>query len=322
MRYSIIIPAYNAEEYIRDCLKSIIRSNCKDFEVIIVVNGSNDNTYDICQSFAKDNNELDIKVFNLEEGSLPKSRNFGMKQANGDYIWFVDSDDTIAFGAIDIINAKIEQYNNPDMLIFSYNTVKDGETKPFETNFEECAIDSKKVMHGLFEANAWNGYVWNKIYKKEKIDSLSFEPKFDGIEDLRFNVSVCKNITASAVIPDKLYNYKILSNSASHKIIKNDQERMFMLYGELLKEISCEEYPFEYRVLKNACVDFARGRLNILWNIDKKEYYKKRKRLKKVITENFKYIKGAKAKLISVVPILSPRLDNILRKMTKKEVLK
>src|SRR5665647_1387418 len=90
---SIIVPVYNVELYIRECLDSILTQTFKDFEVILVNDGSTDQSGDICNEYAK--NDKRIKVAHKDNGGVSSARNVGIKLAQGDYIGFVDSDDRI-----------------------------------------------------------------------------------------------------------------------------------------------------------------------------------------------------------------------------------
>lgn len=93
MKFSIVIPVYNVEEYIDKCLNSVLNQTYKDFEVIIVNDGSPDNSIQIIDRYVKMDDRF--KVYSKENGGLSAARNFGVKKVSGDYLIFLDSDDYI-----------------------------------------------------------------------------------------------------------------------------------------------------------------------------------------------------------------------------------
>ena len=112
---SIIVPVYNVEEYIQKCINSILSQNYLDFELILIDDGSTDNSGKICDEFASENKK--IKVIHQENGGLSNARNTGIKNAVGHYLWFIDSDDWIVGNAFSIIVQELKE-NNLEMLGF------------------------------------------------------------------------------------------------------------------------------------------------------------------------------------------------------------
>lgn len=98
-KLSVIIPVYNVEEYLRECLDSILGQDYDDFEVILVDNNSTDKSYEICEEYARKYPEV-VRVYRCEAWGAAAARNFGVEKARGEYIWFIDSDDYIEKGAI------------------------------------------------------------------------------------------------------------------------------------------------------------------------------------------------------------------------------
>ena len=113
IKFSIIVPAYNVADYIGDCLDSILNQTYKNFEVLVVNDGSTDNTHNICEYYK--NKDSRILVFNKTNGGLSDARNYGMKRATGEYIVFIDSDDYIHTNSLEEFSKKL--YGNPDVLI-------------------------------------------------------------------------------------------------------------------------------------------------------------------------------------------------------------
>ena len=116
MKYSFIVPAYNAENEIDRCIESIVNQKCADFELIIVNDGSTDSTSDKLKKYESTYNN--ITVINQENKGLSAARNEGLKYVNGDYIIFVDSDDYVNKNSCDYINKIIEKHGDIDIVIF------------------------------------------------------------------------------------------------------------------------------------------------------------------------------------------------------------
>ena len=114
MKISIIIPVYNVEGYLVECLNSVVNQTYRDIEIIIVNDGSTDSSFSIIQQYQLQDER--IKIINQENQGLSAARNAGIKKVSGEYIWFVDSDDYITIDACEKIVEKLKQ-NNYDLLI-------------------------------------------------------------------------------------------------------------------------------------------------------------------------------------------------------------
>ena len=129
-KFSIIVPVYNVENYLKKCLDSIINQTYKSFEIIIVNDGSTDNSQEIIDKYSEEYPN-DIKAFQKKNGGLSDARNFGVLKSNGDYILFVDSDDYIDELLLEKLNDIIVKENFSDIIGFSLESV-DGENNHIE----------------------------------------------------------------------------------------------------------------------------------------------------------------------------------------------
>lgn len=162
-KFSIIVPVYNVEKYIKKCLDSIFNQSFKDFEVIVVNDGTKDNSMDIVKKY-------DVKVINQENSGLSEARNTGVKSAKGEYIIFLDSDDFIEKDLLKKINDSLK--NKPDVVRFQIQDYKDGEVtnkyneEPFENLDGVEAL--KKITNYHYVENAWAYAIKRSYYEKEK----------------------------------------------------------------------------------------------------------------------------------------------------------
>lgn len=154
MIVSIIIPAYDIQDYLAECLNSIICQSIPQLEIIIVNDGSNDNTGQTADGYVKKYNF--IKVIHQRKQGVSAARNNGLLQAIGDYIWFVDGDDLLVLGAISILHQHIKKYQ-PDAIFFDHETFIDGYIPNNDLKFL-----SKKSYSGCF-----NSYFPNILRNRE-----------------------------------------------------------------------------------------------------------------------------------------------------------
>jgi glycosyltransferase involved in cell wall biosynthesis len=223
---SIIMPAYKAEKTIKRSIESILSQDYKNIELIIVIDGFDDPTYEIC----KEINDSRLKIFRKENGGVVGAYKYGIKQAQGKYLGFCDSDDTYKAGfitkGISIINE-----NNCDFVSFAYDVVNSkGEITESNRNYIDSGLyDYNTIQNDIIPNLIFNSFVrekmypllmlrWNKIYKKELIDSFTdiLDDKCRQIEDNFFVINTILNSKSFYISNEfKCYNYLIADTSIS-----------------------------------------------------------------------------------------------------------
>lgn len=128
MKFSILVPVYNVEKYLPECLESIENQTYRDFEVILVDDGSNDRSGEICDQF-KERTTTNTTVLHKENQGLISARRIGINNAKGEYCIFCDSDDFLETTALEELNQVIEQYD-VDLIIYNANSVDESTKKP------------------------------------------------------------------------------------------------------------------------------------------------------------------------------------------------
>lgn len=215
---SVIIPIYNCEKYIKDCLSSLIKQTFKNFEIICVNDGSNDDTLKILKKFeAKDER---IIIFNQNNSGPGIARNIGMKKSKGEYLIFLDSDDIFKKTMLEELYIKIKENDSDAVICNSQNFEKKKWRKKFyEKNYlindniiKQKTFSSLDIEKDFFNLFIW--WPWDKLFKRKYIENLGIEyQNLKSSEDLFF--------VAASVIAAKKISYldKILIN---HRIgIKN-----------------------------------------------------------------------------------------------------
>ena len=159
-KFSIIIPVYNVEKYIKKCLDSVFTQTEKDYEVIVVNDGTKDNSMDIVKNY-------DVKIVNQKNQGLSEARNTRLKNAKGEYILFLDSDDYIEKDLLKELNKSIK--NKPDLVRFQIREVFD----TYKKDYNELSFTNKSgpeafsiICNYHFVENAW-AYLYKKSYLEE-----------------------------------------------------------------------------------------------------------------------------------------------------------
>lgn len=232
VKFSIIVPVYKVEEYLVKCIDSILNQTYKDFELILVDDGSPDNCPAICDEYAKKDNR--ITVIHKQNGGVSSARNEGIKIAKGEFIWFVDSDDYIETNALEILSDHIER-SPSDLYVFEQGISK----KINIDNLNNLFYDHYFKYHFGFAP-------WNKIYKNSILQSSSlfFDTEETVGEDLLFNVNYYTKINSLEFLDENLYHYVIRENSAMTTFDDKryqKQMRLFFKIHNLLEDMVSSE---------------------------------------------------------------------------------
>ena len=189
-RFSIIVPVYNSSAHLNRCVDSILCQTISDFELLLVDDGSADNSGSICDQYAiKDKR---IRVFHKENGGVSSARNLGLESAIGDWIAFVDSDDFLDETFLENFSSGLA--DNADLIVqgFFYHDVKQNQI--LECKFEEKEVSDNVELIRLFEEKdiVHNGFIWHRLFKSSiiKEHSITFPVGIhygeDGIFFLRY----------------------------------------------------------------------------------------------------------------------------------------
>lgn len=260
LNIDIIIPVYNAEEYLERCINSIDIDTNKNVNVILVNDGSTDNSLMLCQKLKKEH-ERNIKVIDQKNTGLSGARNTGLEYISGDYIAFMDPDDTYDVGYIKKCIQRIKKFNNPDLVITPYKRVY-GEEKIvnnlYDVTDKELVLNGDDILKRLYGMDIKEvinpatvndlSPVWGKFYKKSLIlDKKFIDTKKIGSEDLLFNVNVVNTDIRAVYIPDCYYLYTKTNNNS---LTANYNENLINSWGKLfsLMEVQAksEKYNTEY----------------------------------------------------------------------------
>ena len=200
---SVVVPVYNVEKYIKKCIDSILNQTYKEFELIIVDDGSSDSSGLICDEYS--NIDEHIKVFHKKNGGLSDARNYGIIKSSGEYITFVDSDDFIAPQMIEMLYKKLSE-NNCDISICDPVHCFENDSAEFELANRTMILNSEKAIEKLFYQKSFLTSAWGKLYKKELFANLKF-PVGMLFEDSAIMYKLFERANNICYFSAKLYGY-------------------------------------------------------------------------------------------------------------------
>ena len=210
MKYSVIIPVYNVENYLSRCIDSLLAQNYVDLEILLIDNGSKDQSGQICEDYAAQFSN--ITAYHIPNKGVGSARNFGLSKAKGDFICFVDADDYLVGNLFSDVESQLD--SQLDLLVFSYyNSIEknlseiDRSAKILPTEGKKDKSDFIALFQELWLTDMMYT-VWNKIYRREFLEEhqIVFE-SYELGEDVRFNLNVYQHVNAVLLVKSCYYVY-------------------------------------------------------------------------------------------------------------------
>lgn len=297
MKVSIIIPVYNAETYLEQCLNSLLNQTYNDIEIILVNDGSTDDSNEICKKYVQKDSR--VKLYFQENSGVSFARNTGISKSIGDYILFVDSDDWVDK---DYVGLMIEKLNKYDSVICGYTEEyvnKEICHKMTENAIvEDSTITIKKVID-----NMYGGYIYNKAFKKEIISkhNIRFHNDIHMCEDMLFVIEYLKKCNNIYVLDKCLYNYRMRKSSAVWQ--KGDKYlTIFNAYNLIESVLDDEQFIelinyrklFSYFTLSNSQklkIGISKGKIRKKFNgIMNSKVISEKNKIKLFFLKNFNFV--------------------------------
>lgn len=228
--FSVLVPVYNVAPYLRECLDSILGQDFSDFELLLVDDGSTDDSGAICDEYAA--NDPRIRVFHKPNGGQLSARRYGIERAEGAYYVFVDSDDWLSAGMFSRLSAAIRE-TGADCLIFGAVWDKPGAPEHVVCPPEICGrvmTDRREVLGILLNDDGYNS-LCRKCAGRSCFDGRDFTPWFHirHGEDRLQSTEILENARSFLFLPDELYHYRVNADSITHSICYDDYRVSFEL---------------------------------------------------------------------------------------------
>ena len=210
LKYSVIVPVYNVESYLPRCIDSLLAQNYADLEILLIDNGSKDQSGQICEDYAAQFSN--ITAYHIPNKGVGSARNFGLSKAKGEFICFVDADDYLVGNLFSDVESQLD--SQLDLLVFSYyNSIEKNlseinrSAKILPTEGKKDKSDFIALFQELFLTDMMYT-VWNKIYRREFLEEhqIVFE-SYELGEDVRFNLNVYQHVNTVFLVKSGYYVY-------------------------------------------------------------------------------------------------------------------
>lgn len=232
IKISIIIPVYNSVKSLPRCIDSILSQTFKNFELIIIDDGSTDGSENICDYYKCKDQRL--KVVHQKNTGVSKARNVGLELAQGEYVQFIDSDDYIEKDFLFTLNLNIKLYSSPSIIFWGFKEERNGVVIKNNKHKLRYANTPKDLIDSIIslESNYLFGWTWNKIFRRDIIvkNRILFNIEISLHEDHIFTLDYIKYVNSILILDISPYHYDISSNNSlmkrllpynEFKIIKN-----------------------------------------------------------------------------------------------------
>lgn len=306
---SIVVPIYNASLYLKDCINGLINQTYQNLEIILINDGSTDNSYDICSAFAK--NDSRIILINKSNEGVSRTRSLGLSIASGKYIYFCDSDDIPEVTLVESLHEAFIKFNI-QMVCCGYKILKDGISYPIECHYDSGFIDKKSIVREVCFGNSISGYLHNKMFITSIAKSIEFNSNIHICEDKIFCLDYLLKVDKTYFLKENLYNYRFNNFGALNSSFNRKQ--VSKVYSDLYVYNYLASNSFDKKIKKKAYVQMLLSCSSIFWKSsfsklsDKKDicsemalFYKKNKKIAnyKFFDFSFRFIRFLLFKLIS-----------------------
>ncbi|MDD3765696.1 MAG: glycosyltransferase [Eubacteriales bacterium] len=306
---SIIIPVYNIEKHLEECVESVLGQGFDDFEIILVNDGSKDSSGDICTAYGEKSSK--VIAVHKENGGISSARNAGLEVAKGDYIWFLDGDDTAVSGCLDKVMPQILK-DRPDIAVCRFNIGEDNMNTivalPYFINEKmKSSANSLEIMNEYYKNPDGMWSVPRHIYRRNFIveNGFAFDTGLPLAEDCEFNMNVFPKAKKFLFIQQSLFNYRInregsLSSRRNADFVRTN----VIVFAKWIKHFSSLD--------SEVSVNFIVGFLSkMFYDCIIESFYIKDKTSQKQIFSLiyrhrfvFKYIEGLKQKILLLYILL------------------
>ena len=236
LKCSVIIPVYNVENYLPRCIDSLLAQNYADLEILLIDNGSKDQSGQICEDYAAQFSN--ITAYHIPNKGVGSARNFGLAKAKGEFIYFVDADDYLVGNLFSDVESQLD--SQLDLLVFSYYNSIEKNLSEINRSANILPTEGKKDKSdfiALFQELCLTDMmytVWNKIYRREFLEEheIVFE-SYELGEDVRFNLNVYQHVNAVLLLKSAYYVY--ISGRVDSAMGQYNPNRMIYQLEELGK---------------------------------------------------------------------------------------
>ena len=312
---SIIVPIYNAEKYLNQCIESILEQTYENIELILVNDGSKDKSLEICNIWSKKDKR--VVAINKTNGGVASARNAGLDIAKGQLITFVDNDDIVEKNIYEKMYSDMLTHNADIVMCNSrsFTSLESRSDKGYQ-NYEPFEISNKELVHRMLSfEKIFCSSVWSKLYTKEIIGNVRFKEEITLGDDYYFNGVIYPKVKCFYYNATPLYNYRIREGSICRSGVGAHFFDKYKVAGFLKEEL--QQYDFIKQV------EIEKFELSVLYEIVYNLFFEKADRAilktwKNKLLERFKSVKkNSKVSIKHIVKInMLVYFPNLYMKLT------
>lgn len=255
---SIIIPVYNVQKYLKRCFDSVVNQTFKNFEVIVVDDGSTDSSLEICNKYAKSDSRF--KIFHKSNGGLSDARNYGLRYAKGKFISFVDSDDWLQNDALEYLYELLVK-TNADFSMAENRRCKRKSIYTNQINISEEIWDKSIFLKNLFKISTQINvqYAWAKLFKRELFENIRFPVGLTN-EDVPTIFEIALSSDKIAYSNKIVYNYFFNENSITTQKFSEKRLDLLKIWDtiiEISQDKKCSSWVKKYALLNRYRANFG-----------------------------------------------------------------
>ena len=255
---SIIVPVYNVEKYLARCIDSILNQSFTDFELLLIDDGSKDNSGSICDAYAEKDSR--IRVFHKENGGVSSARNVGLDNAKGEWIYFVDSDDELISGALESVSQSFDK--TVDAILTGYVECDENGFTTYSSKLEsEDSLSIDRAVAALYDSSflgmKYLGYPWTWVVRNTIIQKLRlrFDESISVKEDTLFVAEyLCSCQNGVGFVSQPVYKYYQRVNSVMGSLVNSYNPKYLTSFDAVVKmhQVIRRRFPDDIELMKSA----------------------------------------------------------------------
>lgn len=278
---SIIIPVYNTEKYLEQCLDSIIYQTYKEIEIVLVDDGSTDGSYKICEEYAC--NDKRIKLYRQKNTGQAAARNNGIFHSNGEYILYADSDDYVNLNYVESLVSIAQEYKADLVQCYAEKFWENGKREKIKIADDIVAYTASQALEEFCYQRKFSASPWGKLIRKKIMDSLEF-PVGMGYEDMAIMYKVIGKAKKIVLYPKVLYYYRQHKSSTMHASF-SDKKVDRIRVAEQLKQYIDVNFPENSKAVKTR---YLLANLQLLMDLPYRKDYKE---IRNMVRDNIRSVR-------------------------------
>lgn len=215
-KVSVIVPVYNVEKYLKEAIESVLNQTYTDFELLLINDRSTDKSKEICEEYSQKDTRIVLLENNTENHGPGPTRNIGLDNATGDFIYFMDSDDWIEENLLETCIDRMRE-TNADIVQFGVEYHQDdGKSTSQLYHKGDCLVTKDDMKNDFFKF--WNDnslLIWQQVFKSQTVNGIRFE-NIKTSEDICYVIDALSNAGIIAYVPKALYHYRYIKGSTCH----------------------------------------------------------------------------------------------------------